>query len=76
MIRNPVGREFKYTLNFFGLAVWIIQDGKILFLSDPMLIFLSGNRPLLAGGWVVISLSQNWWMTGVEVVRFENPRKI
>ena len=29
--------------NFFHPAVWIIQDEKE---SDPMLIFLSGNRPL------------------------------
>ena len=29
--------------NFFHPAVWIIQDEKE---SDPMLIFLNGNRPL------------------------------
>ncbi len=43
MIRNPDDEELKYFQRLFGPAVRIIQDGKK---SSPMLIFLSGDRPL------------------------------
>jgi hypothetical protein len=43
VIRNPDDKVFS---TFFGLAVWIIQDGKKI-QSDLMLIFLSENLPVI-----------------------------
>ena len=42
---EPDDIELKYFQLFDGPAVRIIQDGKSAVRTDPMLIFLSGNRP-------------------------------